>query len=206
MELLETCLFTSFRARAKQCLIDAASIALYDPGMKKNFLMIVLLLAVAAVFEFLPAIKQGRYVIPEDVYVQKTCNCQCIASSRPWYSTFNYWHWLWIAIVPVLIFSIKPDAARVQKATVVLVSIGLCYLLMNLSVHLFWDIRNGPFVVSPDPTFPSQKTWDMQCADIGDGASLTFALLFGWIPAGLYTGFCYAIRSAAQSRLKNRMA
>ena len=61
---------------------------------------------------------------------------------------------------------------------------------MNLALHLMWDIRNGPFIVSSDPDFPDQKTWDMpECANIADGASLVFTLLFGWIYATVYTGW-----------------
>jgi hypothetical protein len=98
------------------------------------------------IFEFYPAVRYFRLVIPEDVYVGKACNCQCIAASRPWYSTFNYWYWLCIVIVPLLIFSIPPNASKLQKLTIVFISAGLCYLFMNLAVHLFWDIRNGPFI------------------------------------------------------------
>ncbi len=148
----------------------------------------------------------GGPIVPEDVYVGKACDCQCVAASRPWYSTFNYWHWLWIVIVPLLIFSIKPNASKLQKWITVLVSAGLCYLFMNFSIHLFWDIRNGPFIVSPDLNAVWQKTWDMECADIGDGASLVFTLIFGWIPASIYTGFCYAIRQTLHFVLKRRAA
>lgn len=176
----------------------------YFGKVKKILFIIGLLLMTVGVFEFYPAVRYFRLVIPEDVYVGKACNCQCIAASRPWYSTFNYWHWLWIVIVPLLIFSITPNASKLQKLIIVLISVGFCYLFMNLSIHLFWDIRNGPFVVSTDPNFPWQKTWDMECANIGDGASLVFTLIFGWVPASLYAGFCYAVRQALHLFLKKR--
>lgn len=172
--------------------------------MKKSLLFLLLLLAAAAVFELLPAVRQARTIIPEDVYAGKSCDCQCVTASRPWYGTFNSWFWLWIAAAPLLMFPLRPDAPVFQKAVAVFASIGLCYLLMTLSLHLFWDIRNGPFVASPDPDVPWQKTWDMPCADIGDSASLSFVLLFGWIPAALYTGLCYAGRRVLQSFLKKR--
>jgi hypothetical protein len=176
----------------------------YFVEMKKSAFIVGLLLIAAAVFEFSPAVKDARHIIPEDIYAEKTCGCQCIADSRPWYSTFNYWHWLWVVMVPVLIFSIKFNAARFQKLIVVLVSAGLCYLFMNFSIHLFWDIRNGPFIVSPDPNAAWQKTWAMECAYVGDGASLSFTLIFGWIPASLYAGFCYAAWRISHSFLKSR--
>ena len=178
----------------------------YLGKMKRSLFIIGLLLIVVGIFEIHLAVKYSRLVVPEDVYVGKACDCQCIAASRPWYSALNYWHWLWIVIVPLLIFSIKPNASKLQKFAVVLVSTGLCYLFMNLSIHLFWDIRNGPFIVSSDSNFPSQKTWDMECADIGDGASLVFTLIFGWIPASLYAGFCYATWKISHSFLKKRAA
>lgn len=176
----------------------------YFGEVKRILFMIGLLLMAVGIFEFYPAVRYFRLVIPEDVYVGKACNCQCIAASRPWYSTFNYWYWLCIVIVPLLIFSIPPNASKLQKLTIVFISAGLCYLFMNLAVHLFWDIRNGPFIASPNPNFPWQKTWDMECANIGDGASLVFTLIFGWILASLYAGFCYAIRPTTPLFLKKR--
>lgn len=189
----------------RQSVVDGEGKRGYFGKMKKSLFIIGLLLIAVAVFEFSPAVKEARHVVPENIYIGKACSCHCIAASRPWYSTFNYWHWLWIAIVPLLILPIKPDAAKFQKIVIVAVSIELCYLFMNLSIHLFWDIRNGPFLVSSDPSSPWQKTWDMKCADIGDGASLAFTFLFGWIPASLYAGLCYAFRRTMYSFLKKRM-
>ena len=159
--------------------------------MKAGLFIILLLMAAVAIFEFHPSVERGRNIIPEEVYVGKECRCECISDSRPWYSTFNYWQWLWILIVPLLVFSLKKDAPKWKRIGAGLVAVGLCYFFMNLSMHLFWDIKNGSFTVDFNPDFPLQKTWDMPCADIRDGASLVFTLFLGWIPASLYVGFWF---------------
>ena len=157
--------------------------------MKNTAILIFLMLFGVAAFELLSAIELARIIVPEEIYVGKDCGCNCILQSRPWYSTFNYWFWLWILSVPIFIFSIKPEAHKWKKIATLLIAIAFCYGVMNLALHLMWDIRNGPFIVNSDPTFPDQKTWDIPgCANIADGASLVFAPYFGWIPASLYVG------------------
>jgi hypothetical protein len=159
--------------------------------VKPSFLVLALFLIAVSFFHFHPAVESGRIVIPEDVYSGTQCDCQCILNSRPWYSQFNYWFWLWVIGTPVIIFSVKPSAPTWQKSLRTIIAIVFCYGVMNLALHLMWDIRNGPFVVHTDPNFPWQKTWDMAgCANIADGASLIFTLMFGWIYAIIYTGWC----------------
>ena len=158
--------------------------------MKRAFLVIAFLLIGAAVFELLHAIKQGRIIVPEDVFVGQDCGCDCILDSRPWYSRFNYWFWLWVFVTPIIVFSVKPSTQRWQRTIRTVIAVGFCYAIMNLALHLMWDIRNGPFVVNLDPDIPDQKTWNMvECANIADGASLVFTLLFGWVYASIYTGW-----------------
>lgn len=158
--------------------------------MKKSIFIIGLLLIAIGVFEFHPAVEFSRAVVPEEVYVGKDCDCGCIMGSRPWYSRFNYWFWLWVIAMPVIVFSVKPTTPRWQRAMRTVVAIGFCYGIMNLALHLMWDIRNGPFWVVG--AYPWQKSWDdpgTKCANIADGASLVFTLLFGWIYASIYTGW-----------------
>lgn len=159
--------------------------------MKKSIFIIGLLLIAIGVFEFHPAVEFARAVVPEEVYVGKDCDCGCIMGRRPWYSRFNYWFWLWVIATPVIVFSVKPTTPRWQRAMRTVVAIGFCYGIMNLALHLMWDIRNDPFIVNAHPDFLNMnlKTWDMKCANIADGASLVFTLLFGWIYASVYTGW-----------------
>lgn len=171
--------------------------------MKKSFFVITLLLAGIAVFELHPAVEQARNIVPEDIYIKENCQCDCILASRPWYSTVNYWLWFWVFAVPALVFSLKAGFSRWQKAAYLSVIVLICYSGMNLAAHLMWDIRNGPFIVNPDPDFPDQRTWDMaDCANIADGASRVFFLFLGWIPAGLYVGLWLLIRKVFQRSSK----
>lgn len=181
--------FTRIYSRCLRC-IDANLFRHYDPHVRKSLLIIVFLLA-AAVFEFHPAVRYERLFIAETVYAEAPCDCRCILDSRPWYSRFNYWFWLWIVAVPLLVFSPDPSASLWQRAARTCLTVILCYALMNLAIRLAWDIRNGPFtVVSSNPHFPPQKSWDFAaCAYIADGASLMFTFYLGWLYAIIYTGW-----------------
>jgi len=158
--------------------------------MKNTAILIFLMLFGVAAFELLPVIEHARIVVPEEIYVGKDCGCGCILQSRPWYSRFNYWFWLWVFSVPVFIFSVKPDAPKWQRITRTLIAIGFCYATINMAVHLMWDIRNGPFWVVDG--HPWQKSWDdpgTKCSNIADGASIVFTAFFGWIYGLIYIGW-----------------
>ncbi|AGH97843.1 hypothetical protein [Micavibrio aeruginosavorus] len=158
--------------------------------MKINLIIVAALIICSVAFALDPVVEHGRVFIPDDVYVGKDCGCECIADSRPWYSTVNYWRWLWMVSIPLLVFSIKPDASKWLRASRTVAAVILGYVVMNLAIQLFWDIGNGPFVVDGNPNTPWQKTWDIpNCADIADGASIVSTLFFGWLYAIIYTGW-----------------
>lgn len=162
-----------------------------DPTIKKSLFIAGLLFVAVGIFYFHPAVEYNRIIIPETVYANQDCDCWCILNSRPWYSRFNYWWWLWLIITPLIVFSVKPDVPKWQRAVRTLTSIGVGYGLANLGLHLNSAIRNGPFVVNND--YPWQRIWDDyggQCANIGGDASLVFTLYVGgWIYASIYTGW-----------------
>ena len=158
--------------------------------MKIAAVLILLMLAGVTVLEMHPAVDYDRKVVPEEIYVGKDCGCDCISQSRPWYSTFNYWFWLWVLSVPILVFSVKPNAATLKKIATTLVAIGFCYGAMNLAMHLGLDISHGPFWVVSD--IPWQKSWDdpgVKCVSPGTGAKYAFTLVFGWLYATVFTGW-----------------
>ncbi|HEY8964700.1 MAG TPA: hypothetical protein VIN59_09590 [Alphaproteobacteria bacterium] len=131
-----------------------------------------------------------RIVVPEEVYVGKTCNCRCILDSRPWYSKFNYWFWLFIISAPILMFSLSPVHPLVnwQKLLIASVSILLCYVLTTPALELGHDIRNGPFTVYD--FVPFQKSMDLiKCHGGSGGAARAFIPILGWFYAVSYTGF-----------------
>lgn len=175
--------------------IDKTHCCEYDPLMKNTAILIFLMLIGVAALDLLPAIEQARIIVPEEIYVDKDCGCGCILQSRPWYGRFNYWFWLWVLAVPILIFSIKPEAQKWKKIISPVIIVAFCYGVMNLALHLMWDIRNGPFIMNSDPTVPDQKTWYLSCADTGDGASLAFVLFLGWVPASVYVGMWLLINT-----------
>lgn len=128
--------------------------------MKKNLFALVLLFAVAAIFEIIPEIKHGRAIIPDSAYAGKVCSCDCIRSLRPWYSTFNYWFWIWVLLVPAVSFSVMPQAPSWHRIGRSIFAIILCYVAMNMAFFLSEEIKFAPFVTQLD--LPNQKTWEME--------------------------------------------
>ncbi|MCD8566601.1 MAG: hypothetical protein LRY36_01540 [Alphaproteobacteria bacterium] len=139
--------------------------------MRISLWIFLVLVGGAIAFELHPAVQQGRSLIPDQVYTNPECGCLCLIESRPWYSTFNYWFWLWVVAVPVLAFGINKDWSLRRKLLVAGLITLFCYGALNLSVGLMWDIRNAPFIVSSEPDIEWQKAWDMKCATIADGAA-----------------------------------
>ena len=168
--------------------------------MKKGLFLFVALLVVSIFVEFHPAVQQGRYIVPEKVYVGEDCGCDCISVSRPWYSTLNIWLWFMLFIVPFLVFSIPKGISKWRKFTYFLIITFVCYISLDFGSYLAWDISNGPFV--GDLELPDLKTHSMiECANIEDGASRVFAVFFGWIPAGVYVVFWFLIGVAVRFML-----
>ncbi len=145
----------------------------------------------ALIFHLFPAIENARNTVPPEVYDGTgECGCSCISNSRPWYSVFNYWFWLWVIFPLRVIIYIKPREHILKKTLITLTTIGICYGLMNLALHLSWDIRNDIFY-----GLDASLTNDKICANIADGGSIVFYLVLGWIPASMYIAFCFLLRS-----------
>lgn len=158
--------------------------------MKKSLFIIGLLLIAVAVFEFSPAVEKAQSYVSLANYENAQTSCQDLMADRPWYGKLNYWFFAWLVFVPALIFSITPRHPAWMRGGRIIVAAGVCYALMNLAIHLQWDIRNAPF--REDPFHPNPANgWRMDCANYsGDGFSYVIALLSAWIPACIYVGLC----------------
>lgn len=172
--------------------------------MIKKIFIPILFMIVIAVFEFYPAIRNGRAIVPTHVQTNEICDCLCILASRPWYSTFNYWFWAFFISTPLFIFLYKPTTKKENLFIFFLCSL-LGYFLLYLAVNLSWDIRNAPFIVKTDLNILEQKTWDTGCANISDSANKIFVLLGGWIPAMIYAGFWMLARYNTLPLLQRKM-
>ncbi|MCB1532306.1 MAG: hypothetical protein KDJ35_05490 [Alphaproteobacteria bacterium] len=161
--------------------------------MKKSIFIIGLLLIAVGIFEFHPAVKDAQSYVSLENYENAQTPCQKLIAERPWYGTLNYWFFAWLAFVPGLVFSVSPESPAWIRASRVIIAAGICYALMNLAVHLQWDIRNAPF--KEDPFNPDPLNgWRMDCANYaGDGFSTLVVLVSAWITACIYTGLCLII-------------
>lgn len=169
------------------------SIHRYDPCMKKALFIVGLLLIVVGVFEFHPAVEKAQSYVSLENYKNPETPCQELLTNRPWYGKLNYQFFAWLIFVPVMIFSVSPNAPVWMRGGRVIIAAGICYALMNLAIHLQWDIRNAPFKQDPFDPDPANG-WRMDCANYaGDGFSYIIAMISAWIPACIYTGFCLLI-------------
>jgi hypothetical protein len=162
-------------------------------AMKISFVIIGTLLIAIGIFEFHPAVQEARSYVSLENYEQMQTPCQELLAERPWYGSINYWFFAWLVFVPALIFSVSPKSPEWIRASRVVIAAVFCYALMNLAVHLQWDIRNAPFM--EDPFHPDPLNgWRMDCHNFaGDGVSSMIAFYTGWIPACIYTGLCLLI-------------
>lgn len=122
-------------------------------------------------FEFHPAVEKAQSYVSQENYENPQTSCQTLLADRPWYGKLNYWFFAWLALVPVLVFSVSPHAPTWIRGGRVIIAAGLCYTLMNWAVYLQWDIRNAPF--KKDPFNPNPLNgWRMDCTNYaGDGFS-----------------------------------
>lgn len=95
----------------------------------------------------------------------------------------NYWFWIYIFLVPILIFSATPQSDRRWRVGRLLLAIAACYLLINLAVNLKWDLIGDAIEAMPEPTEE-----DLRWAT-ADGANYVFTRVLGWIPAATYVGW-----------------
>jgi len=161
--------------------------------MRVSLFIIGLLLIAIAFFEFSPAVEEARSHVSRENYENAAVSCQALLGGRPWYGVVNFWFFAWLIFAPALIFSVTPRHPAWMRGGRVIVAAGVCYALMNLAIHLQWDIRNAPF--RQDPFHPDPANgWRMDCANYaGDGFSNVMASQLAWIPACIYTGFCLLV-------------
>lgn len=97
--------------------------------------------------------------------------------------------------LPVVIFAVQPETLKWQRALRTVVAVILGYAAINLGAHLGMEIKNAPFqgevavYVNNLLVTSEADKFKLECFDIADGAKYVFALLFGWVPALVYTGW-----------------
>lgn len=100
----------------------------------------------------------------------------------------NYWFWLYMAAVPLIVFSIRPTASGKIRVALLLFAVLLCYGLMNLSVDKKWELKGEAYNQLENPTEEDTHTV------IADGANRAFTLFFGWVPSSILVFFWWQMR------------
>ena len=103
----------------------------------------------------------------------------------------NYWFWLFIILIPIMVFSVGPRAGMWRRMGRLALAIIVGYVLANVALQWSrareWEAYEACQSQFPDGAIQHHK----ECPEINiaDGASIIFYLMFGWIPAAAYTGF-----------------
>ncbi len=105
----------------------------------------------------------------------------------------NFWSYLLLAIPPILVFSIRPDANVWLRIGRLLLAIVCTYVLINLTLHTSRALQWKAYEQCRSESQHRIDSHEMheECKyniDIADGASNIFYLYFGWIPATAYIG------------------
>lgn len=103
----------------------------------------------------------------------------------------NYWFWLLIILIPVIVFCVKPEASMWRRMARLLLAIAIGYVLANVALHWGRSQDWKAYQACQSQFEDGDIRHHRECPeiDIGDGASNAFYLLFGWIPAAAYVGF-----------------
>ncbi len=103
----------------------------------------------------------------------------------------NFWFWLLIILVPLIVFSVKPQANLWLRCGRLALAILVGYVLANAALHWSraqeWEAYEACQSQFPDGGIQHHE----ECPEINiaDGASNIFYLFFGWVPAAAYAGF-----------------
>ena len=113
------------------------------------------------------------------------------------WADINYCSLINLIFVPAMMFvlhSVRVQPGRLNwwqshlvRLAIIIVTIGLSHLLMNLGVHLKWELHHAGFDTLLNPTETQREN------NITDGLNLGFTLLFGWIFASLYAMICWVL-------------
>jgi hypothetical protein len=113
----------------------------------------LILTAAACVFNSLPTVEAARVYVSQLAQNNANCGCTCILEMRPWYGRINIFWPLWIALLPLLVFSCTPLTSSLQRTmrsfSVILVGIIL-FILQDYTRDVISDIRfieNDPILV-----------------------------------------------------------
>ena len=106
----------------------------------------------------------------------------------------NYWFWLLIILVPIIVFSVKPEANIWIRIGRLVLAAVTCYALLFWTVS--WQMSAELDAIHRFiAKFPECS--DQQCANSPrprlTGPILGVVFVLGWIPAAGYSGFCELI-------------
>lgn len=115
-------------------------------------------------------------------------------------ASMNIWFWLLIVIVPLIVFSVSPEASVRLRMGRLFAAVAVCYGLMFLTLQWQYTLEQNAIDAfykkfpsceyKPCSTFPDCETslCPTEPKTSFDGPLFAFVIVFGWIAAISYTG------------------
>lgn len=158
-----------------------------------SLVALAVLCTATALFEYAPVIDEARRAFPKNFGA--ACDCSCALESRPWYGQINQRLWFWLVSTPLVVFVTKPAAPQWLRSLRSVVIIALSSGTVILAVPEAFEVVNAPFygdgIWHTNGVLSSSEAdvFKSRCFNASDSGPLAFSLLFGWIPALVYTGW-----------------
>lgn len=103
----------------------------------------------------------------------------------------NYWLWLFLIFIPVLVFAAKPETSLRLHTARLLLAIVLGYISLNMALHMQHSAEQHAYEICQKQWVDGDHVMHAECGSpfVGNGAQEVFhALFLGWLLAGAYTG------------------
>lgn len=102
----------------------------------------------------------------------------------------NYWGWLFLLFIPVLVFSATPDSSLRFRLFRLFFAIVLGYGALNMMLHLSQAVEREAYDACQSQFEDGYRVMHEECGNpfIGNGAQRITYLSFGWVLAAIYIG------------------
>ena len=103
----------------------------------------------------------------------------------------NFWFWLFIFLIPFIVFSVKPEASPRLRVARLLLAVAIGYVLANVTLYWEGEQEWETYTACQRQFDDGDTKHHQECPEINiaDGARTIFFVVFGWIPAAAYAGF-----------------
>lgn len=102
----------------------------------------------------------------------------------------NYWLWLFLIFIPILVFAAKPETSPRFCMGRLLLAIVLGYISLNMALYVQHISEQQAYDMCQKQFADGDHVMHAECGTpfIGNAAQKAFYAILGWLLAGAYTG------------------